>query len=140
MHEFSICQALLQQLEELAACHGAHSVRRVTVQVGPLSGIEPSLLSAAFAVARHGGCAQDAELTLESLPLRIRCASCATEAEAAHDQLCCPACGSCCTQLLSGDELLLRRVELVTAPEPATESLTQPEESSAPCARTVAVP
>ena len=116
MHEFSICQALLQQLDELALRHGASGVERVTVQIGPLSGVEPQLLSAAFAVARRGSCAQDAELLLESLPLRIRCAACGIEAEATLERLCCAECGSSRTEVTSGTELLLRRVEL-TVPE-----------------------
>lgn len=115
MHEFAICQALLQQLEELVARHGARSVQRLMVQVGPLSGVEPALLSAAFEVARCGGCAQNAELVLESLPLRVRCTVCGTEAQATHDRLSCRACGSSRTQLLSGDELLLRHVEMSMA-------------------------
>lgn len=120
MHEFSICAALLQQLEELTVRHRAASVRRVTVQVGALSGVEPSLLRAAFAVARRGSCAQEAELTLETLPLRIRCGACAVEAEATPDYLACRVCGSIRTELVSGDALLLRTVELMTpAEEPA---------------------
>lgn len=119
MHEFSICQALLEQLEELVARHRAVSVARLTVQVGPLSGVEPSLLSAAFAVARRGSCARDAELILETLPLRIRCRACALEADATPDHLACVACGSARTELVSGDALLLRRVELTTPSEQA---------------------
>lgn len=140
MHEFSICQALLQQLEELVARHGAQGVRRVTVQVGPLSGVEPDLLSVAFAVARLRSCAESAELVLESLPLRIRCLDCAEQAEAAQDRLCCPACGSPRTQLVSGDELLLRQVELSIAPESsdAPELFKSTEEASA-CVSAVGV-
>lgn len=114
MHEFSICQALLQQLEELVVRHRALAVTCLTVQIGPLSGVEPSLLDAAFAVARRGSCAQDAELIFESLPLRIRCSDCGREADAVPDKLACGACGSIRTELVSGDTLLLRRVELLT--------------------------
>lgn len=131
MHEFAICQALLQQLEELVARHGASGVRRLTVQVGPLSGVEPGLLASAFAVARRGGCARRAQLLIESLPLRVRCTSCQSEGQAAHDRLSCGVCGSPRTQLLSGDELLLRRVEL---------SMTSKSKESSPCATPVAAP
>lgn len=125
MHEFSICRALLQQLEELVSRHGASSVQRVIVQLGPLSGVEPQLLSAAFVVARRDGCAQDAELVVELLPVRIRCMTCAVEAEATLDQLACAACGSSRTELTSGDELRLRCVELTTPQAPAAaEPLT----------------
>jgi hydrogenase nickel incorporation protein HypA/HybF len=130
MHEFSICKALLQQLEELAALHAARSVSHVTLQVGPLSGVEPGLLESAFAVARSGSCAADAGLTIECSPLCIRCSDCQTQAEAPPDQLCCPACGGRRTQLISGAELLLRRVEF----------LTVTQEESAPCASAAVAP
>jgi len=112
MHELAICQALLRQLEELVTRHGASGVRSVTVQIGVLSGVEPSLLATAFCVARAGGCARRAELIVEALPARIRCRACGAEAPAAPERLCCSMCGAGDTQLLSGDELLLRQVEL----------------------------
>ena len=117
MHELAICEALMQQLRALASRHGASEIRRVTVQVGELSGVEGSLLAAAFSIARAGSCAQHAELIVEPLAVRIRCRRCGTEAQAAASRLCCGACGAPDTQLLSGDELLLRQVEMTTSEE-----------------------
>ena len=51
MHELSICQALLDQVENVARDHGARRVSRVALRIGALSGIEPELLEHAF-VAR----------------------------------------------------------------------------------------
>jgi hydrogenase nickel incorporation protein HypA/HybF len=113
MHELSICQALLTQVEALAVQHQAQRVCLIVVQVGPLGGVEPDLLSHAFTIARAGTVAADAELVLETLPVRIRCQQCGAESEVEANHLCCNACGDWHTQLLSGDELLLARVELI---------------------------
>ena len=38
MHEYSIVQALLERVREEARAHGAHSVHRLHVSIGELSG------------------------------------------------------------------------------------------------------
>jgi len=113
MHELSICQALLSQLETLAVQHQARQVARVVVKVGPLGGVEPDLLAHAFTIARVDTVAAEAELVLETLAVRIRCQQCGAESEVPANHLCCSACGDWHTQLLSGDELLLARVEFI---------------------------
>lgn len=121
MHELAICQALLQQVEGLARQHDASAVGRISVQIGPLSGVEPRLLREAFTVARAGSYAETAELVLEVLPVRVRCAACDAESDVTPNRLLCRACGSPRTRLIGGDELLLRRVEFLSstsAPRP----------------------
>jgi hydrogenase nickel incorporation protein HypA/HybF len=118
MHEFSVCQALLEQVQALAQQHGASAVERIAIQVGPLSGVEPALLAAAFAVARGIGGTGDAELIIESLPVRVHCLRCGSDSEVAPNRLLCRSCGSFRTELLGGDELWLRRVEFCVGPAP----------------------
>jgi hydrogenase nickel incorporation protein HypA/HybF len=115
MHELSICQALLDQVEDIARREDAVRVDVIRLHLGPLSGVVPDLLAQAFTVARAGTMAEDAELAIESLPIRIRCIECGAQSEAAPNRLLCGACGGYRTQLLSGDELVLASVELVRA-------------------------
>ena len=112
MHELAVCQSMLRQVEAIAREHGAVAVTRVTVQVGPLSGVVPELLSRAFPLASAGTVAEDACLQVDRLPLRVRCERCGAESEASPARLLCGACGDWHTRLLSGDELLLASVEL----------------------------
>jgi hydrogenase nickel incorporation protein HypA/HybF len=114
VHEFSVCQGLLTQVEQVVAQHGARGVAAIRLQIGPLSGVEPHLLEQAFPLASAGSCAEGAELTWESLPLRVHCRSCGAESEAAPNRLLCAACGDWQTTLISGDELLLASLELIT--------------------------
>ena len=112
MHEFSVCQNLLQQVEALARAHGARAVSRIRLQLGPLSGIEAVLLEQAFTVARAGTVANGAMLETESLPVRVRCQVCGVASEVPPNRLVCGACGDWHTELLSGDEMLLASLEL----------------------------
>jgi len=117
MHELSVCQALLAQVKEIARAHGASGVRQIIVAVGPLSGIEPALLAGAFQLARAGSCAAGAQLRFEPAPVRVRCAECDAESACEVNRLLCGACGGYRTRVVSGDELLLLRVELSSVDE-----------------------
>ena len=114
MHELSICQSMLGQLEHLVQENHALGVHAVRVQIGPLAGVEADLLAQAFPLAMAGSVAQDAELIVESLPIRVRCQQCGAVSEATASRLVCAQCGGWHTTLLSGDEMLLASVELNT--------------------------
>lgn len=113
MHELSICQALLEQVEAVARQEGALQVVQVRVGIGPLSGVEPQLLQQAFQLARAGSIAATASLLIDRLPVRVSCRECGQETEAEVANLVCGNCGDWHTRLVSGDEMLLTQVELV---------------------------
>jgi hydrogenase nickel incorporation protein HypA/HybF len=115
MHELSVCQDLLTQVTTLATQHQASQVALIVVQIGPLCGVVPELLEQAFTLAKIATVAESAELILETLPVRVRCQRCEAESEVLPNCLICKNCGDWQTQLISGDEMLLARVELVTA-------------------------
>ena len=113
MHELSVCQGMLTQVEAIALQHQARGVSSITIRIGPLSGVEPDLLQHAFTVARAGTVAAEAILLIERLTIRVRCEQCGAETDAASNRLLCGICGDWHTQLISGDELILASVELV---------------------------
>lgn len=117
MHELSVCNALMSQVRATAMQHGAESVGRVTIRVGPLSGVEPDLLRHAFPVARGGAYTDEAELVIETTAIRIRCRACGNENEAAANRMLCEVCGAYNVEVCSGDELLLASIELHGVPE-----------------------
>ena len=119
MHELAVCQALLTQVQRVADEARAGPVRRIVLQVGPLSGVEPQLLRRAFDVARLGGIAAEAELSIVAAPVRVRCLECGAESEASANRLLCARCGTWRTHLLSGEELVLQRVEFDAAAQAA---------------------
>jgi hydrogenase nickel incorporation protein HypA/HybF len=115
VHELSVCQALLTQVTELAAGRDATDVARITIEVGPLSGVDPVLLGDAFAILRAGSCAASATLSIESTAVEITCLTCGGQSQTAPNRLVCSFCGGYRSRVVAGDELRLRRVELRVA-------------------------
>lgn len=114
MHELSVCQGLIKQVSQIAAEHNATHVEKIYLQVGPLAGVEPALLQTAFPIARINSLAEQAEMFIQTVPIRVRCKTCSAESEASVNNLTCLACGDWQTELLSGDELLIERIEMQT--------------------------
>lgn len=112
MHELSVCLALMQQVERIAREHEAASVERIVLQVGPLSGVEAPLLERAWPLASTGTLAQQAQLVIQSAPVRVRCTQCDAVSNVVPNRLLCSACGDFRTRLISGDEMLLLNLEL----------------------------
>jgi len=112
MHELSICLALMQQVERIAREHEAASVERIVLQVGPLSGVEAPLLERAWPLASSGTLAQQAQLVIETAPVRVRCTQCDAVSNVRPNRLLCSACGDFRTRLISGDEMLLVNLDL----------------------------
>ena len=115
MHELSLCEDLMRQVLAIAEERRAVSVASITLRLGPLAGVEPELLKTAFTVSRAGTLAEDAELLMENQPVRVRCRQCGEESDATANNLLCRSCGAFETSLISGDELILARVELMNA-------------------------
>ncbi|MBI1424182.1 MAG: hydrogenase maturation nickel metallochaperone HypA [Gammaproteobacteria bacterium] len=130
MHELSVCQGMLSQVEAIALQHQAKRVAAIILQIGPLSGIEPALLQQAFTLARAGSIAEQATLVIESLPVRVLCRQCGQESEVTPNRLLCKHCGDYHTQLVSGDEMLLASVELDVDEASAQSSSPQQAVSS----------
>ena len=112
MHELAGCQARIEQVEILAEEHRAVGVNKIIVRIGPLSGVEPTLLEQAYEIARAGTVAAEARLVFEDAPLVVHCSHCDLDSEVDPNRLVCPACGNWRTTLVSGDEMLLARLEL----------------------------
>jgi hydrogenase nickel incorporation protein HypA/HybF len=112
MHELSLCLALMEQVENIAREHRAGRVERIVLKLGPLSGAEAPLLEHAWPLAAAGTLAELAELVIESAPVMVHCSGCGADSKAVPNRLLCGHCGDYRTRLVSGDEMLLARVEL----------------------------
>lgn len=112
MHELSVAQALVEQIDGIVRAHEATAAASLRVRIGPLSGVVPELLASAFGLAAAGSAAEQAVMELVNAPVQVRCQSCGAETAAAMNRLLCGACGDWHTQLISGDELILESVEL----------------------------
>jgi len=123
MHELSICQSLMNQVERIALERNAQCVTSIIIGMGPLSGVEAELLKNAYPIISAGTIAEHAELIIEYLPILVKCDQCGSETAALPNKLVCKQCGDWRTTLVSGDELLLMSVELEKQKEMTTHAL-----------------
>ena len=114
MHEISLVQGLLQQLEDLAAENEAGKILSVTMEIGPLSGVVVDSFRFGFEIlSAESELVKGARLIIESPPARYRCTRCGHVVETADVRPdSCPACGDLLLFPEGGDDLVLRQVEM----------------------------
>ncbi len=112
MHELSVCLSILDQVRSIAAERNADRVQRIELRIGPLSGVEADLLRSAWPMASAGTIAVDADLLIDEADIVVRCSTCDAETPAIANRLVCGECGDFRTTVISGDEMILQRVEL----------------------------
>ena len=112
MHELSIAQALIEQIEDIAGREGAESVVSVTVQIGTLSGVEPDALEMAYPLASEKTVVEGATFHIEILQAEAVCRACGKASDAAFPFPACSHCASTDLDISAGRELLLKSVEL----------------------------
>ena len=115
MHELSVCLSILDQVRSIAAERSADRVQRIEIRIGPLSGVEADLLRSAWPMASAGTIAVDADLLIDEADIVVRCSTCDAETPAVANRLVCGQCGDFRTTVISGDEMILQRVELETS-------------------------
>jgi len=109
MHEYSIVQAMFDQIESQARQRHAIAVKRVTVRIGASAGVDVPLLRTAFDTFKVRTICENAPLDVDEVPARW---TCPVHGDiAAGRRLTCEVCG-CPAQMASGDEIVLERLEL----------------------------
>jgi hydrogenase nickel incorporation protein HypA/HybF len=113
MHELAICESITSQAVAIAASHRAGRVTRITLRIGPLAGVEPHLLRAAFPFAAAGTCCEAASLCIESIAVRVKCQLCGAASEVPPNRLLCGNCNTWRVAVLAGDEMRIESLELL---------------------------
>ena len=127
MHEQSLVRALLSQVAQVREENGRRNVTAIHVEVGPLSGVEPELLTSAFLQLRTDSCASQAELVLQHVDLLGYCSLCKTESLIEDFNFRCPNCSEGLS-VTCGDSLTLTSITL--ADEPSLQSAIEEESTS----------
>ncbi|MEX2114258.1 MAG: hydrogenase maturation nickel metallochaperone HypA [Pirellulales bacterium] len=112
MHEMSLVRSLLAQVREFATAHGGGTVRRVRVQVGPLSGVEPVQLASAWRQLCGPAALEEAQLEIEEVALEVRCQQCQGVFRPESFSFRCPACDSTQTEVVAGEGVILDNILL----------------------------
>lgn len=125
MHEWSFARSLLQQASGIAREQGGARLLEVQVSIGPLSGVEASLLESAFEQLACDEGLASTRLVVETTPLVVRCRDCDSESSLSEFVFRCPACQSPAVRVVRGDQLQL--VSVTVDDEPAAVDVSRRE-------------
>lgn len=109
MHEMSITQSVIQAIWDRM---GDAQVRRVCLEIGTLSGVVVDSVRFCFEVVTAGTTLEGASLEIIQPTGKARCRDCGAEFEL-NDLLMLCECGSANRELLAGEELKIREVEVL---------------------------
>jgi len=112
MHEYFVVQNILRTVEEFLKDYPGKRVTKAVFLIGKFSGIEPELLKTALDFFKKGSPLEDAEIVFEFEDLKIRCLDCGKTTVKEKWNLVCPFCGSFNTEVISGEEMFLKTLEL----------------------------
>lgn len=113
MHELAVCEGLVKEVNRVARAASADRVLSVTIRIGPLCGVDPELLRCAYPLAVANTAAADSRLIVERAAVRVHCDQCNFDSETSSTRLVCGHCANSSVRVLSGDQLLLVRLELM---------------------------
>jgi hydrogenase nickel incorporation protein HypA/HybF len=108
MHELAITCSIVELVEEAAQ---GRKVRRVTLEIGRLSGVVPEAIAFCFLEIARGTLAEDAILDIRQIDATARCEACGGEFAMPSALTVCP-CGSLSFRRITGDELNIKSIEV----------------------------
>jgi hydrogenase nickel incorporation protein HypA/HybF len=112
MHEAAIMRGVLDLAESAARKREAKSIKKIKLQIGEFSGVVQEALEFAFEALKPNTLAQDAELEVEIVKLRVACENCPGIDGAVSDfNFRCPQCGHPVV-IVAGREMQLEYLNL----------------------------
>ncbi len=130
MHEWALAEGILATARQIAVQEHLESVSEVTIRVGELQQVEPSILRFALKQLSEGGLFKDAKFRILKAKSTLKCRVCNTawqynakkldkataEAihfvpEVAHSYIKCPKCGSPDFEIASGRGVWLQDIK-----------------------------
>ena len=112
MHEMSICEGVLQIMEDEAKRHAFERVTKIRLEIGALAAVEPEALRFSFDVVTRGSVAEGAELEILDLEAAAWCFDCSESVPIKSRVDDCPKCEGSRLKPTSGDELRIKDMEV----------------------------
>ena len=113
MHELTLCESLLDILDDEKRRRGFSALRRLRLEIGRFGCIDPETLVYAFGVTTRGSWLEGAVIEVDRPPGRVRCLDCSADIEVDEPLVACPQCAGQRLMRNGGDELRLIEMEVV---------------------------
>ncbi|PKF77691.1 hydrogenase maturation nickel metallochaperone HypA [Vibrio sp. vnigr-6D03] len=112
MHEMSICESIVQTLDQQAQQQSFSRVKTVCLEIGQLASVEIDALTFCFDVVANDTIAHGAELVIERVAGSAWCEPCQRTVALEARYSPCQYCGSFGLLLTGGDEMRIKEVEV----------------------------
>ena len=113
MHEMSIVQSLIEQVEsELARAGASGRVSGLDLVIGRLSGVHADAIRLAFQLLSPETVVEGAELRIDEPPAELVCRDCEARLPIRELTRSCPRCGSEAILIQGGQQLLLQSIDV----------------------------
>ncbi|MBV9093647.1 MAG: hydrogenase maturation nickel metallochaperone HypA [Streptosporangiaceae bacterium] len=112
MHEFGLCEGVLEAVRRRAA---GRKVSAIRVRFGVRHAVDAESLSQAFSMVAEGTEAAGAAVDLVTVPARVTCRGCGYSGQTTDPLAICPRCGSADAEITGGDEMVLESISYASA-------------------------
>ncbi|MCF6148427.1 MAG: hydrogenase maturation nickel metallochaperone HypA [Candidatus Kuenenia sp.] len=113
MHELSIVTSIIGIVRENMALHGVGRLKKIKIQVGEMTAVEPEALRFCFGICAEGTDMEGAILDIEEVPVIGQCVHCKKEFTLdRYSDSRCPECGGEAGNYVSGTELDIISMEV----------------------------
>lgn len=114
MHELALARSLIELVDAYSVENGCRPVRRIHVRLGVMSAMTRALHFCFGSVSR-GTCCESAILEIEEIPLTVNCHYCdGVKTPSGRYNFRCPDCGRPTPNVVTGREMQLTSIELVS--------------------------
>lgn len=113
MHELGIVYKIVNQVEEVAKENKVSKVTSLTLEVGEVSTVVPSLFKDAFEwFKKRTDYLKDCNLDLVVIEAITYCEDCKKTYPTVKNGKTCPHCGSKKTYLMTGNDVIIKQIEV----------------------------
>jgi len=112
MHEMTLCENILQILEEQARLQHYVRVKKVWLEIGALACVEPEALRFSFGMVMRHSLAEGAALEIIINPGQAWCMPCGQSVQIHSRDQACPECGGYQLQITAGEEMRIKELEV----------------------------
>jgi len=112
MHELSLCEGVLQLIEEQALEQKFSKVNTVWLEIGALAGVETEAMRFSFDAVANGSVADGAALKIIDIPGQAICPTCKNRIQICARFDVCPDCGHYPLEIIAGEELRIKELEV----------------------------
>ncbi len=112
MHELSLCQSILNIINDSVSGKNCRSIKKIALEIGQLTAVDHAALSFSFDVIKKGTIAENAILEIIEVEGWAICEFCQKAVRLKHYYEACQTCGNFSLTVTQGEELRVKFMEI----------------------------